>query len=85
MKDEKQKFYGNPLLGTWRVPSTGKTIIPQLSYGEQRMIWNSKPSKDAFGEYELKVVEGIKWRECRGRNHLIPYYKGEKLVYDEAM
>ena len=91
MKSEEQKFYGNPLIGTWRVPSTGKTIIPQLSYGKQRMIWNSRPSKDAFGEYEWKVVEGIEWKLdgwSREKNEdgkpatyiYMPWYKGEKLV-----
>jgi|TARA_Y100000310_G_scaffold257386_1_gene265428 hypothetical protein len=85
MKDECKKFYGNALIGTWIVPSTGKRIIPQLSYGKQRMIWSGRPSIDAFGGYEWDEVDGIEWVKDDEMNHLIPFYNGEKLEYDEAM
>ena len=86
MKSEEQKFYGNPLIGTWRVPSTSKSIIPLMDDdGKQRMTWRGGGYIDELGDYIPDYVEGIEWGECRGRNHLVPYYKGEKLVYDEAM
>ena len=85
MNKENKKFYGNSLIGIWRVPSTGKRIIPQLSYGKQRMIWSGRPSIDAFGGYEWDEVDGIEWVKDDEMNHLIPFYNGEKLEYDEAM
>ena len=87
MNDEFKKFFGNPLLGTWTVPSTGKRIIPQLSYGKQRMVWMAGDSDN--------VVEGIEWlvdgwsKEMKNGEPvtciLMPWYNGEKLEYDEAM
>ena len=84
---ESKKFYGNSLLGTWTVPSTGKRIIPQLSYGKQRMVWMAGDSDN--------VVEGIVWlvdgwsKEMKNGEPvtciLMPWYNGEKLEYDEAM
>ena len=85
MSRKNKKFYGNALIGIWAVPSTGKRIIPQLSYGKQRMIWSGRPSIDAFGGYEWDEVDGIEWVKDDEMNHLIPFYNGEKLEYDEAM
>ena len=92
---KSKKFYGNSLLGTWTVPSTGKRIIPQLSNGKQRMIWGGRPSIDAFGGYEWDEVDGIEWlvdgwsKEMKNGEPvtciLMPWYNGEKLEYDEAM
>jgi len=75
MNKENKKFYGNSLIGIWIVPSTGKKIIPQLSYGKQRMIWMHGDSDN--------VVEGIKWVD--DGEILMPWLDGEKLVYDEEM
>ena len=79
MGNEFLKFYGNSLIGTWTVPSTGKKIIPQLSYGKQRMVWMAGDSDN--------VVEGIEWLVDSSDTTLIlmPWYNGEKLEYDEAM
>jgi hypothetical protein len=52
MNKEDKKFYGNALIGTWEVPSTGDRIIPQLYYGDQRMVWDMYECSD-------NVVEGI--------------------------
>jgi hypothetical protein len=83
MNKENKKFYGNSLIGIWRVPSTGKRIIPQLSYGKQRMIWSGGGSYNTLGEYEVELVEGIKWVD--DGEILMPWLDGEKLVYDEEM
>jgi hypothetical protein len=86
MEKEKQKFYGNSLIGTWRVPSTGKRIIPQLADGKQRMIWSNGGFWDELGQYIAEDVDEIEWFEDEGiKNHLMPWYRGEKLEYNEAM
>ena len=97
MKSEEQKFYGNPFIGTWRVPSTSKSIIPLMDDdGKQRMTWYSGGYFDELGNYIPDYVEGIEWKLdgwSREKNEdgkpltyiYMPWYKGEKLVYDEAM
>ena len=85
MSRKYKKFYGNALIGIWAVPSTGKRIIPQLSYGKQRMIWSGRPSIDAFGKYEWDEVEGIEWIKDKEHEVKWPWVNGEKLIYDEEM
>ena len=85
MSRKYKKFYGNALIGTWKVPSTGNRIIPQLSNGKQRMIWGGQPHIDVFGEYVWYEVEGIKWIYDEEQEIKWPWVNGEKLIYDEAM
>jgi hypothetical protein len=97
MKSKEQKFYGNPLIGTWRVPSTSKGIIPLMDDdGKQRMTWRGGGYIDELGNYIPDYVEGIEWKLdgwSREKNEdgkpltyiYMPWYKGEQLKYDEAM
>jgi len=87
-KTKDQRFYGNALLGTWSVPSTGRLIIPQLYHGSQRMVWYTGRGNDVVYGIEWIEDEELKERQIKNGKSvtftLMPYYNGEKLEYDEA-
>ena len=76
MKDE-EKFYGNFMLATWTVPSTGEKFFPQCSNAGLRIMGN-----DHKGLFEPK----IDWKEDDSLSNGFkywPWHNNQKLKYNE--
>jgi len=89
MTSSNQKFYGNPFIGFWQIPSTGELMYPGTLRDNLNIATNFILSEDnQLAEKTTRKVK-VDWVEdefIKNKSETLkfwPWIAGERLNYDE--